>query len=171
MSALSFGKEEVQALLNQTPNTPENQSLIGMLLQLLEAKKIVKAPFTYAISFAALAPTATVPGNINIQADAAFLIMSQTYTADVAAAGQTISTQTYPLVNVLLTDTGKGVQLMNQAVPVPQLFGNGQFPFILPEPYLMQANSNLGVTVTNRDAAQTYNLTLSFEGVKLFAYG
>jgi hypothetical protein len=164
--------DDVQQLLNNTPRTQENVGLINALSNLLNAKRIVRKPFAYGTSFAAaqLVAGATVTNNIAIQSDAPFLILSQTYTADVAAAGQTASNQTYPLVNVLLTDTGSGVQMMSQAIPVPQIFGNGQFPYILPEPYLLAARSNLSVQVNNRDAAQAYNLFLTFEGVKLYAY-
>jgi hypothetical protein len=167
-----FKKSDLQAMLNNIPRIAENADLISAMTQLLNAKRIIKKPFTYATNFTNTQFTAgtTLTNNIAIQSDAPFLIQSQTYSADVAAAGQTQNSQTIPLVNCLLTDTGSGNQLMNQAVPVSQIFGNGQFPYILPEPYLLDARSNLSVQVTNRDAAQAYNLFLSFEGVKLYAY-
>lgn len=165
-------RAEIQALYSATPRTPQNQALLQMLENLLDAKQVIRKPFTYTTSFTGgvLTAGATVTNNIQIQSDAPFLIQAQSYTADVGQAGQTASSATYPLCNVLLTNTGAGMQLMNQAVPVPQIFGNGQFPFVLPEPLLLDARANLQVAVTNRDIAQTYNLFLSFIGVKLFAF-
>lgn len=167
-----MNKSELIALLNATPNTPDNQGLIGMMQRLIAAKNVVRVPFSYSTSFAAATFTAgtTITNNIPIQSDAPFLVLNQTYSADVAAAGQTVSNATNPLVTVLLTNTGSGMQLMNQAVPVTQIFGNGQFPYVLPEPLLLDARANLAVQALNRDAAQAYNLFLSFNGVKLFAY-
>lgn len=169
---MEMSKAELQALYNAAPKTDQNAQLLQMIEDLLRSKQVIKKPFTYSTTFsnATLTAGATVTNNIAIQSDAPFLIQAQTYTADVAAAGQTAATATYPLCNVLLTNTGAGMQLMNQAVPVTQLFGNGQFPFVLPEPLLLDARANLQVQVTNRDAAQAYNLNLSFVGVKLFAF-
>lgn len=167
-----MNQTDLQALYNAVPRTNDNEALLQMLESLLRAKQVIKKPFTYSTTFsnANLTAAATVTNQLQIQADAPFLIQAQTYAANVAAAGQTASTATYPIASVLLTDTGSGMQLSNQAVPVTSLFGNGQFPFVLPEPYLLQAKANLQVAVTNSDAAQAYNLTLNFHGVKLFAY-
>lgn len=163
---------DLQQLLAMTPRTPENAGIVNALETLLSAKSIVRKPFTYSTNFsnAVLTAGATITNNISIQSDAPFLIQAQAYSADVAAAGQTESSRIYPLANILLTDSGSGVQLMNQSVPLVQIFGNGENPFILPEPYLLQARGNLTVQVNNRDASQAYNLFVSFIGVKLFAY-
>lgn len=165
-------KSDIKALLDAMPDTPQNQGLIAFLKRQFNAPRVIKKPFTYGTSFLAAAFTAgtTITNNIAIQSDAPFLIQSQTYTADVAAAGQTAANATYPLANVLLTNTGSGDQMMNQSIPVTQVFGNGQFPYVLPEPKLLDARANLQVQANNRDAAQAYNLFLSFNGVKLFSY-
>ncbi len=167
---MDISKQQIQAWLQMMPPTPENMPVIQTLQNLMQSPDIVKDTFTYSTSFSNANLTAgnTVTNNLAIQADADFIILAQTFEADVAAAGQTFSSATYPLVNVLLTDTGSGRQLMNQAVPVPSIFGNGQFPFVLPQPKKLDARSNLAVAVTNRDAAQAYNLTLNFIGAKLF---
>ncbi|HJW55873.1 MAG TPA: hypothetical protein VJ577_11415 [Burkholderiaceae bacterium] len=163
---------ELRALYNAVPQTQDNANLLQMIEGLMRSKNVIKKPFTYSTNFAAanLTAGATVTNQLAIQSDAPFLVQAQAYTADVAAAGQTASSSTYPLVNVLMTNTGSGMQLMNQAVPVTQIFGNGQFPFVLPEPLLLDARTNLQIAATNRDAAQAYNLFLSFIGVKLFAF-
>jgi hypothetical protein len=167
-----MNQNELRALYEAVPRTQENDNLLRSIEGLMSAKQVIRKPFTYSTNFAAAVLTAgaTVTNQLAIQSDAPFLVQAQAYTADVAAAGQTAATATYPLVSVLMTNTGSGMQLMNQAVPVTQIFGNGQFPFVLPEPMLLEARTNLQIAASNRDAAQAYNLFLSFIGVKLFAF-
>ncbi len=167
-----MNKNEVRALLDALPRMQETESTRMMLEQMLQSKSVVRKPFTYSTAFSStnLTAGATVTNQLPIQSDAPFLVQAQTYTANVAAAGQTASSATYPIASVLITDTGSGMQMSNQAVPVTSLFGNGQFPFVLPEPLLLAARTNLQIAVTNSDAAQAYNLTLNFHGVKLFAF-
>lgn len=131
---------------------------------------ILRDPFIYTALFTGLAAGANATYNVNIQADADFQILALSYHANVANAGQTNSTFTYPLVTLLLTDSGSGRQLMDSDVSLPAIAGNGQFPFVLPVPKIMAARSNLVVKATNYDAAQTYNLRVYFIGAKLFKY-
>lgn len=138
------------------------------LQQLIDRGMVLKDPFTYTAIFTGLAAGANATFNINIQADADFLIQGQAYHANVANAGQTATTLTYPLATVLLTDSGSGRQFMDSDVSIPEIFGNGQFPFMLPQPKIMSARLTLVVKCTNYDAAQTYNIRLAFIGCKLF---
>ncbi len=124
--------------------------------------------FIYEVDIAALAPAASSTGQFTIQADSDFLLSKLAVTADIAAAVQTDSSRVVPLCTLLITDTGSGRNLMNQAVPIPAFFGNGSLPFILPRQRIFVARSVVTVTVTNYDAAATYNLRLSFIGEKGF---
>lgn len=157
-------REALQAMLKYLPAG----ELRDRAEQALRDSQVVRDPFTYTTTFAALAAAANATNNINIQADSDFLILATTYHANVANAGQTVSTFTYPLATVLLTDSGSGRQFMDSDVSIPDMFGNGQFPFVWPQPKLMAARSTLVVKATNYDAAQAYNLRLNFHGVKLF---
>lgn len=130
--------------------------------------EIARDFFVYGVNFLALAAGASATNSINIQADSDFVAQKLAYRADVAAAGQTYSTRVIPLCAVIITDTGSGRQLMNQAINLTDFFGTGESPFILPQPKVFRANSLISVTVANYDAAQTYNLRLSFIGVKSF---
>lgn len=105
---------------------------------------------------------------ISILADSDFLIEKLTFNSDVAAAAQTDGTRILPNVNVLLTNTGNGNQLMNVQVPVTGLFGTGQLPFILPVPYLLPATSTLQGVLTSYEAAAVDFVTLNFIGRKLY---
>lgn len=171
---MNMEPKEIQALLNVTPDTPDNQQLISTLMDLLSAAKVEKYPFTYNAVFwttgAAnnIAAGAVATANVQIDAGSPFLIVSQSYDANTANAARASGTYVVPNAIVLLTDTGSSRTLMDVATPIPNIFGTGQFPYILPVPKLMQANSQLQVQVTNIDAAAGYNIRLSFNGYKLY---
>jgi hypothetical protein len=125
--------------------------------------------FTYATGrLAALAVGAIVQTFINIQADSDFLLEKLTFAADLAGAAQTNNTLPFPNVQVMLTSTGSGQQLMSAPVMIYQLFGTGLLPFILPYPYLLPANSQLQITLTSNEAVNTPILDLAFIGRKMY---
>jgi len=125
----------------------------------------------YELDFSALANGTSATGNIQIQADSDFKLVKTTYMADIATAAQTDSSRVIPLCTITITDTGSGRQLTSAAVPIPNIFGTGLIPFILPVPRIFKARSNIAITVANYSAATTYNLRLSFIGTKLFQIG
>jgi hypothetical protein len=180
MAANDYGnqisKDTLRGILQLMLNGATSDAIVAKIQSLLAAKQIQPIPYTYNALFRAaaggnsLASGANGIVQINIQADADFLILNQTYDANTANAARTASSFVVPNVNVLLTDTGSGYQMMDQAVPVYSIFGSGQFPYVLPNPKLMPAKATLQVQCTNYDAAAGYNLQLSFNGVKLFAY-
>lgn len=128
----------------------------------------VKDFFVYEIDFSSIAAGASQTASFIVQADSDFLWYAGAVHADLAAAAQTSSTIVIPLASVLITDTGSGRQLMNQAVPLVNIFGNGQLPFVLPRERIFVANSTVTVQVNNFSAASTYGLRLSFIGEKGF---
>lgn len=130
--------------------------------------QIKKDFYIYEEDFSSVAAGATATGNINIQADSDFVLQKLTFFADIAAAAQTLSGIVIPLMTVQIKDTGSGRDLIESAAPVTNLFGRGELPFILPTPKLFLARSTIAITVTNFDAASTYNLRLSFIGYKVF---
>jgi hypothetical protein len=174
---MQISPKEIDALLAATPDTPDNASLVAALLDLRKQSAIVKYPFTYTAVFNTaggannIAAGAAVTVNVQIDAGAPFLIVSQTYYANTANAAANRQTTVVPDCVVLLTDTGSNRQLMDVAAPIDAIFGNGQFPYILPEPKLMQANSQLACQITNRDAAAGFNIYLCFNGYKLYKVG
>jgi hypothetical protein len=124
--------------------------------------------FTYLVPVLALAPAAVSTQILTFDAASNFEWLYSCYTADVAAAGQTVSTRTYPLANVLITPSDSSSQLMSAALPLTGIFGNAENPFVLPTPRIIEARSAIQFQVTNRDAAQTYNLFLMLIGRKVF---
>lgn len=164
-------KHEIDALIQQTPDIPQNQPLLNQLYDLANALKVVRKPWMYTADFAALAAAGAQPQNFSVQVDASapFIILSQTYSADIARAAVTVSTKVSPLVTVLMVDTGTNEQLMDRAVMVPAIFGDGQFPYVLPEPKIMAANSTLQITANNLTVGTIYNLSLTFSGYRLYS--
>lgn len=124
--------------------------------------------FIYGANFLAVAPAAAPTQNIAIQADSDFEVQKLTFASDLNAGVQTSSTITIPQCTMIITDTGSGRQLMNQAIDFTTFFGNAQNPFILSVPKVFKANSNIAIVLTNYSAAQTYNIRLSLIGAKVY---
>jgi len=134
----------------------------------LNSRYVARDFFVYDTVHSAIVAGTSNTQTIQINADSDFQIEKLTFFADIAAAGQTASSRVIPLVTVLLVDTGSGRQFSDQAVPVNSLFGTGEIPFVLKQPKILLARTSLSVTVANFDAANTYNIRLSFIGSKLF---
>jgi len=105
---------------------------------------------------------------INIEADSDFMLQKFAYQADIAAAAFTYNTRPIPLVTIQLIDSGSGRQLMNNPIPITSFMGDGQLPFILPNPRKFLRNSTIQVAFANFDAAVTYNIRLAFIGYKIY---
>lgn len=149
-----------------------SRSSSQMRSEMRPAKQFLEDFFVYEVdTVGGLAPNATAALNFQVQADSDFKWIKSAYVADIAAAAYDDSTRPIPNVTVLITDTGSGRQLMSVAAPIPNLFGTGQLPFIMPVPRIFKARSSVAVTLANYDAAVTYNIRLSFIGTKLFEMG
>ena len=127
--------------------------------------------FVYELDFADLTAGDSATGQFTIQQEADFILTKITVVSDIAGAAVTDSTRVIPLVTLMINDTGSGRNLMNTAVPIPNLFGSGGLPFILPRQRIFVASSVVSVTVSNYSAATDYNLRLSFIGEKAFRFG
>jgi len=122
----------------------------------------------YETLVASLAPAATTPSQINIDAGTDFYWVATTYQTDLAAAAQTESSVVIPLLTVVITDTGAQRQLMNAALPVTCIAGPGERPYRLILPRLFRANSIIQFNWTNYSAASTYtNTYLVMHGFRL----
>lgn len=135
------------------------------------AVQYVEDFFIYEFDVLAIAPAATVNGNIQIQADSDFKLTKITLMADIAAAAQLESTVVIPLATLMVLDTGSGRQIFSAPVALGAIFGNGRLPFILPVPRIFKARTNISLAVVNYDAAVTYNIRMAFIGSKIFQMG
>lgn len=69
---------------------------------------------------------------------------------------------------ILLTYTGGGNRLMDQAMHLEALAGTGEDPGVPPFPIFLPGNCVLNVQVVNLDTVNAYNVWLAFPGVKIF---
>lgn len=124
--------------------------------------------YIYESEALALAPAGSANDIINIEADSDFILQKFAYEADIAAAAFVFNTKPIPLITIQLIDSGSGRQLMNNPIPVSSFMGDGQLPFILPNPRKFLRNSTIQIAYTNFDAAVTYNIRLAFIGYKVY---
>lgn len=129
--------------------------------------------FIYEIDIAALAGNSgTAQGSFTVQADSNFLWQSGMMFADISHGVQTSSSVVVPDVQLTITDTGSGRQLMSAAVPVTSIFGlpgNVQ-PFELCTPRFFRAQTTVNVSLVNSSTNNTYNIKLQFIGTKFFKF-
>ncbi|MES9859104.1 MAG: hypothetical protein ABW166_21335 [Sedimenticola sp.] len=125
--------------------------------------------YVYEEDFLELAGGASAIGSINIQADSDFVVQKLTYFVTAATpAGVTDSSRIIPPITVQITDSGSGRNLFEAPVPLSNVFGIGELPFILPKPKLFLARSTISISVTNLTASTEYDLYLSLIGYKVF---
>ncbi len=117
---------------------------------------------------ASLAAGAATQLTFNIAGDSDFFWTKFSAFALVGGAATTRSTDNVPAVTALITNTTTGRQYSNNPVPLPNMAGNGQFPFILPMVVLWQAFATIQIALSNEGNAAYSNLQLSFIGVKAF---
>jgi hypothetical protein len=64
-----------------------------------------------------------------------------------------------------IVDLGSGLNLQDVGVHVNNCTGNGQWPYVWPEPYKCPAGGTIAVTLQNN--SPTALATLSFQGYKI----
>src|SRR5262245_16433767 len=116
-----------------------------------QTNETVNEQFFYNAEFTNIANGASSTTNVNIQADADFVIIKQSRVW--FQQGGTTVLAANPRVSVTLTDTGSGCQMMDVATQVDNIFGTAQFPYILPQSKRLSANSTLQVAITNNAGA------------------
>lgn len=76
-----------------------------------------------------------------------------------------------PAVTALIVNTTNGRQYSSNPVPLPNISGNAQFPFILPLMTLWAAKSVIQINLFNEGDADYSNVQMSFIGVKALGGG
>lgn len=113
--------------------------------------------------------TPVVNLQVPIQSDSDFELLELLQFTDIAGAVQTDSSRVIPLATIQIQQSGSGIDIMPQPVPLGSIAGDGRLPFILPESKIWPANASMSITLTRYAVAGTsYNIRLSFSGRKLF---
>ncbi len=128
-----------------------------------------KSFFVYTLSLGALVSGATATDSVNIENDSQFLWTKTSIFADIAGAPQTQDSRVLPLIKLQLTDTGSARQFFDEAQPIINIAGSGEFPQILPSPFIFSNNASINASFTNFSAATDYaNITLSLIGFRIY---
>ena len=133
-------------------------------------RPLLLTPYGYNLTFSSLAAGATATQSLNIAANADFVALTVHHRANVAAAGQNVSTKVAPLARILVTDSGSNEQFTNAAVDLENYSTNGNIIKTLPYPRIIPGRSTLQVQLTSYEASQTLNVDVFFEGVLVRAY-
>lgn len=114
--------------------------------------------FDYTVTLS-VASSSTAPANLAINIDSHFLIRRLTATRTASAL-------------ITLKDSATDRQWMSQAIHIDNLFGNSQFPNILPAPRFIYRGSVINVTAQDLGflppGVETNTITLTFSGEKLY---
>jgi len=106
---------------------------------------------------ASVAAAGVTSTSVQIDAGTDFYWIASSYQIDISGASLTESSNIIPLLTVLINDTGTSRNLMNSAVPLPAIAGDGKRPYRLVRPRLFRANSVINFTWTNYSNATTYS--------------
>lgn len=125
--------------------------------------------YTYNAAFGTVAGSQTSDTQIiTVQADSKFEWMKSTCWGYKDGATEPYqSTDVLPMT-VIIQDSGSGRLLMNGPVPLVNIAGTGQLPFILPESRIFQPNSTISIVLNNLSATQYDNVNFSLVGRKIF---
>jgi hypothetical protein len=139
---------------------------------LRDARYVARDVFFYEINLSpagGLAPSASIPGTVNIDTDSDFFWQKSTQHSAVASDGTTYENEELPECDITIKDATTGRDIMNAPVPISNIFGNGRIPFILPVEKYFGARSQISVTVNNVSDNKTYtSIKLTFVGIKAF---
>lgn len=126
--------------------------------------------FTYNTGLAegaTLAAAASTQSTFNIDGDSDFFWLKLA----VFALDDSAEVVAVPIVDIIITDTTSGRDLMNGQVSVSSIAGTGQLPFITPVERFMAAKSTIKVQYFNVGGVTLNRLKLAFIGIKGFKAG
>ena len=122
--------------------------------------------FAYGQEIVPLGVSARTAVTIQIQADSDFLIVAGVLDTRDGATG--LAFQATPPLLIAIQDSGSGRELQSIDTPIGNLFGTGTLPAYWPFPKIIKRSSTITTTVTNLDAALTFNVRFTYLGIKLF---
>lgn len=119
-----------------------------------------------------LAPAGSQDVAIQINGDSDFFWTKLTTFALVASDGTTRANDQLPAVTIQITNETSGRKYSNNAVPLADVAGTAQLPFILPIQTVFEAKSTITIKLVNVSDNITYSqLYLDFHGVKAYLAG
>ena len=119
-------------------------------------------------SATSIAPTVTATNTFNIAGDSDFFWTKFCCFALVGGVATTRFADQLPALTLLIINTTTGRQYSSSAVPIPNMAGNAQFPFILPMITLWEKKSTIQLQILNVGNATYSAFFFSFLGIKAF---
>jgi len=133
-----------------------------------DTAQYIKSYFAYNLLFSSIASGSALTVTTQVQTDADFLVQALSFFCiDLT----TYTVYAAPDSTVQLSDTGSTSTWFDQAIPISNVFGTGQYPFMLPVPRLVIAGSAFTGTVTNTHSTNAQYYMLTFHGRKLYKIG
>lgn len=133
---------------------------------------IIPGVYSFLWDTDVLLAAANLPRSVNIQSDSHFI--SRYVNITTYAAGPVVSTATAPL-ELQLTDTGSGRFIFDDFVPIQAVCGgvaaaagNGNLPFIWPEPWLCRAGGTVQAQLKNIGVVTITRAKLALIGLKVY---
>jgi len=122
--------------------------------------------FVYTVDFGAVNAAASAIQTINIEQNSAFDLVA-------IAGGGLASANVGPWgalanVNLTITDSASARNLFNHAIPLANIVGSGDFPFVLPITRRFSAGTQITLAVNNTGAGNLTQVELTFIGRKIF---
>jgi hypothetical protein len=127
--------------------------------------------FWYVANFGTLASGASATVAIQIQSDSSFEWSKATFYAVETGASEPVSQSEAVSIGVNIQDTGTGRNLMQLPVPLTTMAGNGQLPFIIPQPRIFKANAVVQITFNNFSVAGKGTGAVSYDYVQFMLVG
>lgn len=135
--------------------------------------------FIYSASWIAGTPTAlgalaTIDVPIQINSDSDFIVQEQNFNAIVLESESPDAEHicvTCPDLLVTIIRAGSGREVMNQAQPVVNMFGNywsARFPGRKPVTSIWQGNNTITIRLQNRTTVAFDRVDITFAGFKVF---
>jgi hypothetical protein len=139
-----------------------------------DARYSFKDFFTYTVSLpsgSSLAPAASTTLTYNIDGESDFFWDKATVFASIAGAATNYFENELPDVLITIVDTNSQRPLQNVPTPVPNLFGTGLIPFILPIQKVFLSKATVKLSLQNVGDATYTRLDFSFVGIKAYLRG
>jgi hypothetical protein len=127
--------------------------------------------FWYVFNFGTLASGVSKGANVQIQADSDFEWSKTTFYAVLTGAGEPVAQTEAVGISINIVDTGTGRNLMYAPVALTTLAGNGQLPFIIPQPRIFKANAVCQMTAANFTVAGQGSGAQSYDYVSVYLVG
>jgi hypothetical protein len=133
-------------------------------------RKLLLTPYGYPMQFDPITHATNATQQLQISANADFLLLGIGYHADLAGAAQAAATKPSFVGRILITDTGSNEQFTQGAVDLETYAENNVAGVNLPYPRIVGGRSVLQVQLFSDEAANDYTVNLNFIGVLIRAY-